>query len=198
MMRDSLSIFILRACKLLCSRRYCLARFIDGECLLFIFGQRRVADSGHGATNASNFKNLSADDLANPLPVFLLTNQCVNVWDRDDSFLLHFKQCRCNGISGETVKLLTEIPMIVALDVFDNPKCDRKFCPDSPVKNVPLTGFVLLVQQDVEEILLLIPFPVIFRIDTPFTVEISIAEKRNQRAVFAPAITNIFFPTWFV
>jgi len=50
-----------------------------------------VADSAHDTTNASRFKNLSSDNLANSFSVFLLTNQGVNVWDRGDSFALHFK-----------------------------------------------------------------------------------------------------------
>jgi hypothetical protein len=35
--------------------------------------------------------NLSADDFANLFPVFFLANQRVNVWDRRDSFALHFE-----------------------------------------------------------------------------------------------------------
>ena len=51
-------------------------------------------------------KICSANDFANSFPVFLLTNQRVNMRDCGDSFALHFEQCRCDGIGGETVKLL--------------------------------------------------------------------------------------------
>ena len=47
--------------------------------------------AAHSATNASTFKNLSADDLADSLSIFLPTDQRINVWDRGDFFLLHFK-----------------------------------------------------------------------------------------------------------
>jgi hypothetical protein len=80
--------------------------FAEHECLLFVFGQRRVADTAHYATNTRRVENLSADDLANLLSIFFLTNQRVNVWDGGDSFALHFKQRRCDGIDGETLKLL--------------------------------------------------------------------------------------------
>ena len=95
------------------------------------------------------------------------------------------------------MKLLAQISMVVALDVFDDSKCDRKICPDSPVKNVPLTGFVFLVEQDAEDDLLFLAFPVVLWIDTPYAVEIAITEKCNQAVVFLPPITHIFFSTWF-
>jgi hypothetical protein len=53
--------------------------FIKSERLFFVFSQRRVADAADSAANARRLKNRSADDLANSLPVFLLTNERVNV-----------------------------------------------------------------------------------------------------------------------
>jgi len=95
------------------------------------------------------------------------------------------------------VKLLAQIPMIVALDVFDDSERDRKRPSDSPVKEISLTVFNLFVQQNGKEILLLITFPVVLRIDTPCAVKIAITEKCNQPIVLTPAVIDIFFPVWF-
>src|SRR5207247_5864729 len=65
--------------------------FVESERLLFRFGQRRIADAAHSAANARRLKNLSSNDLANSFPVFMLTNDCVNMRDRGDSFTLHFE-----------------------------------------------------------------------------------------------------------
>ena len=37
-----------------------------------------------------DFESLEGDDLANSVPIFLLTNQRVDVWDSGDSLLLGF------------------------------------------------------------------------------------------------------------
>jgi hypothetical protein len=47
---------------------------IKSERLLFHFGQRRVADTTHRATDACRFKNPLADNFANLFSVFLLAN----------------------------------------------------------------------------------------------------------------------------
>src|SRR5882724_1294197 len=65
--------------------------FIKGERLFFVFSQRRVTDTADSTANARGLKNLSANDLANSFPVFLLTNQRVNIWDHRDSLALDFK-----------------------------------------------------------------------------------------------------------
>ena len=169
---------------------------IKSECLFLDLSQWRVAGAADCATNARGLKNLSANDLANLFPVFLLTNQRVNVRDCGDSFALHFEQRCCDGVGGETMKLLTQIAMIAALDVFDDCKRDRKRGSDSLVKTILLTVLILFVQQNGKKLLLLIPFPVVLRIDTPCTVKIAIAEKCNQTIVLTPAVVDVFLPTW--
>jgi hypothetical protein len=119
------------------------------------------------------------------------------MWDCRHSFALRFEQCPCDYIGGETVKLLAQIAVIAALDVFDDSKRDRKRPSDSPIKNIPLTVLILFVQQHGKKILLLIPFPVALRIDTPCAVKIAITEKCNQPIVLTPAVIDVFFPTLF-
>ena len=95
------------------------------------------------------------------------------------------------------MKLLAQIAMIVALDVFDDSERDRKRRSDSPIKTVLLTVLILFVQQNGKKILLLIPFPVALRIDTPCAVKIAITKKCNQPIVLTPAVIDVFFPAWF-
>src|SRR5260370_20418038 len=119
--------------------------FAKSELLFFIFG--RVADAAHSTTNARRLKNLFADDRADSLSIFLLTNQRVNVGDRGDSFALHFEQCRCNGIGGEPVKLVCQGSMIAALDFLRGSETDNKNPPDSPAKTLSLTPFPAFCQS---------------------------------------------------
>ena len=94
------------------------------------------------------------------------------------------------------MKLLAQVPMILAFDVFDDPECDRKRRSNSPIKTITLTCIIILVEQDIQDILLFVALVFVFGIGTPFAVEIALAEKHTKTIEFAPAIIDIFLSTY--
>src|SRR4029434_8428297 len=88
--------------------------------------------------------------MQNPLPILFLTDQRIDMRNERNALLLLFEECRSDGFRGKTLKLLGQVPMILALDVFDDSEGDRKVRSDSAVKTVPLTVLVLTVQKNIE------------------------------------------------
>jgi len=77
------------------------------------------------------------------------------------------------------MKLLTQVSVITAFDVFNYGEGNRKFCFEPQIETIGATLFVFLVQENVEQLFFVGPFGIAVWIDTPTPVEVSLTE--NQR-----------------